>query len=71
MELRIGKLCESCLGEAHVDRDCYILDIKLTKGDITTDSFSEQWVLHDNLTVGEHVVKIFNKGSRCEVLKID
>ena len=71
VEFKIKRLCEFCLSEEYVDRDCYLLSIKLTAGNITNDDFVGKITLDQDLLVGEHLVKIRNNDVMCEVVKIE
>ena len=71
VEFKIKRLCEFCLSEEYVDKDCYLLDVKLTAGNITNDDFVGSITLNQDLTSGEHIVKITNKDATCEVIKIE
>ena len=71
VEFRIKRLCEFCLNEKYLDRDCYLVDVKLTEGNLTNDDFAGSITLDQDLNPGEHLVKIINKDARCEVSKIE
>ena len=70
VEFKIKRLCEFCLSEEYVDRDCYLLSVKLTAGNITNEDFVGSIELGQELVVGEHLLKIKNKDSICEVIEI-
>ena len=71
VEFKIKELCEFCLGDNDINKDCYLLDVKLTSGSVTNNGFGGLITFDDELDVGEHLIKIRNKEGICEVIKIE
>ena len=67
VEMRISGLCSLCLREKDTDRDCFILEIRLTNGNITQDIFESEIKLEKNMTPGNHIVKIISNQTLCGV----
>ena len=58
---KIQKLCKACISE--YDRDCFILNLRLTKGELELE---EAWFLQP----GDYVLRIASSNNSCVVSQV-